>query len=93
MILKVGFTPMETTLIIIGAGSERQIVKFAEFYMLNITCSLTKKMVAIKKVTFREKFDDLDDAKKWVLAQDKNLSYKFHFTCFHLYFEGQLIMC
>ena len=67
-------------------------------------------MVAIKKVTFREKldnlanakldkcdmwkhFDDLDDAKKWALAQDKNLSYKFHFTGFHAYFEWQLIMC
>ena len=54
-------------------------------------------MAAIKKVTFREKldnlliakldngdmwkhFDDLDDAKKWALAQNKNLSYKFHFT-------------
>ena len=54
-------------------------------------------MVAIKKVTFREKldnlakskldkgdmwkhFDDLDAAKKWALTQDKNLSYKFHFT-------------
>ena len=37
-------------------------------------------MAKLDKGDIWKHFDDLDEAKKWALEQDRNLSYKFHLT-------------